>query len=145
MKKVIYSITKLGKIENTKVTGVGYITDEDLITANVSKTGKPYIRIFSCVKNCHPVMNSTDEFKGAYYEIVEYNERDIEVNYYIWFKLAKYTDTPISMRMQQAILPFARYYPVRSFHRISRNLFLCFPFSIPPKEICLFRARGGGA
>ena len=33
-------------------------------------------------------MNSTDEFKGAYYEIVEYNERDIEV-YYIWFKLAK--------------------------------------------------------
>ena len=34
-------------------------------------------------------MNSTDEFKGAYYEIVEYNEWDIEVNYYIWFKLAK--------------------------------------------------------
>ena len=101
MKKVIYSITKLGKIENTKVTGIGYITDEDLITANVSKTGKPYIRIFPCVKNCHPVMNSTDEFKGhpvmnstdefkgAYYEIVEYNERDVEVNYYIWFKLAK--------------------------------------------------------
>ena len=89
MKKVIYSITKLGKVENTKVTGIGYIIDEDLITANVSKTGKPYIRIFPCVKNCHPVMNSTDEFKGAYYEIVEYNERDIEVNYYIWFKLAK--------------------------------------------------------
>ena len=43
MKKVIYSITKLGKIENTKVTGIGYITDEDLITANVSKTGKPYM------------------------------------------------------------------------------------------------------
>ena len=39
MKKVIYSITKLGKIENTKITGIGYITDEDLITANVSKTG----------------------------------------------------------------------------------------------------------
>ena len=52
MKKVIYSITKLGKIENTKITGIGYITDEDLITANVSKTGKPYIRIFPCVKNC---------------------------------------------------------------------------------------------
>ena len=51
MKKVIYSITKLGKIENTKVTGIGYITDEDLITANVSKTGKPYIRIFPCSKS----------------------------------------------------------------------------------------------
>ena len=31
MKKVIYSITKLGKVENTKITGVGYITDEELI------------------------------------------------------------------------------------------------------------------
>lgn len=29
MKKVIFSITKLGRVENTKVTGVGYITDED--------------------------------------------------------------------------------------------------------------------
>ena len=74
---------KLGKIENTKVTGIGYITDEDLITANVSKTGKPYIRIFLCVKNCHPAMNSPDEFKGAYDEMDEDNERDIDGNYYI--------------------------------------------------------------
>lgn len=65
MKKVVYSITKLGKVENTKITGVGYITDEDLITANISKIGKPYIRIYSCVKNCHPIPNSTDEFKGT--------------------------------------------------------------------------------
>ena len=89
MKKVVYSITKLGKVENTKMTGVGYITDEDLITTNISKTGKPYRRIYSCVKDSHPIPNSTDEFKGAYYEIVEYEGRDIEVNYYIWFKLAK--------------------------------------------------------
>lgn len=89
MKKVIFSVTKLGKVENTKVTGVGYITDEDLITANIGKSGKPYIRIYSCVKDCHPIHNSTDEFKGAYYEIVEYEGRDIEINYYIWFKLAK--------------------------------------------------------
>ncbi len=89
MKKVIYSITKLGKTENTKFTGVGYITDEELITANVSKNGKPYIRVFECIKDCHPVINATDEYKGAYYEIVEYDGRDIEVNYYIWYKLAK--------------------------------------------------------
>lgn len=89
MKKVIFSITKLGRVENTKVTGVGYITDEDLITANISKSGKPYIRVYSCVKDCHPITNSTEEFKGAYYEIVEYDGRDIEVNYYIWYKLAK--------------------------------------------------------
>ena len=89
MQKVVYSITKLGKKENTKVTGVGYVTDEDLITANVGKSGKAYIRIFPCVKDCHPVSGTTDEFKGAYYEIVEYDGRDIEINYYIWFKITK--------------------------------------------------------
>ncbi len=89
MKKVIYSITKLGKTENTKFTGVGYITDEELITANVSKNGKPYIRVFECIKDCHPVINTKDEYKGAYYEIVEYDGRDIEVNYYVWYKLAE--------------------------------------------------------
>lgn len=52
MKKVIYSITKLGKSENTKVTGIGYITDEDLITANVSKTGKPYILCLTTLSCC---------------------------------------------------------------------------------------------
>ncbi len=30
MKKVIYSITRLGKVENTKMTGVGYITEDEL-------------------------------------------------------------------------------------------------------------------
>ncbi len=89
MKKVIYSVTKLGKIENTKITGVGYITDEELVIAQISKnTGKAYIRTFDCIKDCHPVPNATNEFKGAYYEIVEYEGRDIEVNYYIWYKLA---------------------------------------------------------
>ena len=88
MKKVIYSITKLGKVENTKIKGIGYITDEELIIAQVSKnTGNPYIRTFECIKDCHPVIGSHDEFKGAYYEIIEYNGRDIEVNYYIWYKL----------------------------------------------------------
>ncbi len=88
MKKVIYSITKLGKTENTKFTGIGYVTDEELITANISKNGKPYIRVFDCIKDCHLVTNSTNEYKGAHYEIVEYDGRDIEVNYYIWYKLA---------------------------------------------------------
>ena len=89
MKKVIYSVTKLGKIENTKMTGVGYVTDEELVIAQISKnTGKAYIRKFDCIKDCHPVPNATNEFKGVYYEIVEYEVRDIEVNYYIWYKLA---------------------------------------------------------
>lgn len=97
MKKVIYSITKLGKTENKKITGVGYVTDDELITANISKNGKPYVRVFECIKDCHPVLNTTDEFKGAYYEIQEYQFeknnsyeiREIEVNYYVWYKLVK--------------------------------------------------------
>ena len=102
MKKVIYSITKLGRVENIKITGVGYITDEELIIAQVSKrTGKAYIKTFDCIKNCHPVVNTTGEFKGAHYEIHEcqfetktssgestgYETREIEVTYYIWYKL----------------------------------------------------------
>ncbi len=81
MKKVIYSITKLGKTENTKFTGVGYITDEELITANVSKNGKPYIRVFECIKDCPPVINAKDEYKGAYYEIVEYSSVSLNILY----------------------------------------------------------------
>lgn len=88
MKKVVYSITKVGRTENTKITGVGYITDDELITAQISKNGKAYIRTYDCIKSCHPIPNSTNEFKGAYFEIVEYDGRDIEINYYIWFKLA---------------------------------------------------------
>ena len=37
MKKVVFSVTKQGRYENTKTTGVGYITDTDLITACISK------------------------------------------------------------------------------------------------------------
>lgn len=88
MKKVIYSVIRLGKTENTKITGVGYITDEELITAQVSKKGGAYIRTYECIKDCHPVAGTKDEFKGAYFEYVEYEGRDIEVNYYIWYKLA---------------------------------------------------------
>lgn len=88
MKKVVFSITRLGKSENTKFSGIGYITDEDLVTAGVSKNGKPYVRIYNCVKDCHKVAGTEDEFKGAYFELVEYDGRDVEINYYIWFKLA---------------------------------------------------------
>ena len=41
MKKVVFSVTKLGKAEQ-KISGIGYVTDEDLITACMGKNGKPY-------------------------------------------------------------------------------------------------------
>ena len=96
MKKVVFAVTKQGRYENTKTTGVGYITDTDLITACISKSGKPYIRVFEdCVKNCHPVTGKEGEFKGAHYEIREveiekngsYDTREIESEYSVWYKL----------------------------------------------------------
>ena len=39
MKKVLYTVTRVGK-ENTKVSGVGCITDTDLVTAQISKSSE---------------------------------------------------------------------------------------------------------
>ena len=46
MQKVVYSVSKLNRFGNTKMTGVGFITDSDLIIACVSKKGNAYIRVF---------------------------------------------------------------------------------------------------
>lgn len=36
------------------MTGIGFITEKDLIIACVSQKGNAYIRVFEdCVKNCH--------------------------------------------------------------------------------------------
>ena len=101
MKKVVYSVTKVGRNENTKMTGLGYVTDKDLVVACISKNQKPYIRVFEgAVKDCHKVINTTNEYKGAYYEVKEvefetknssgqstgFEKREIEMNYYIWYK-----------------------------------------------------------
>lgn len=103
MKKVVFSVTKQGRYEDAKTTGIGYITNADLIVACVSKNGKPYIRVFEdCVKNCHPVTGRENEYRGAHYEIREiefekknssgdftgYEKREIELHYRIWYKIA---------------------------------------------------------
>ena len=101
MKKVVFTVTKVGRTENTKMSGLGYVTENDLIIACISKNQKPYIRVFEgAVKDCHKVINTTNEYKGAYYEVKEvefetknssgqstgYEKREIEMNYYIWYK-----------------------------------------------------------
>ena len=54
MKKVIYSVSRYRKGDIEKNTGIGYITDRDLVIACISKNGKPYIRVFAdCVKQWH--------------------------------------------------------------------------------------------
>lgn len=76
MKKVIYSITRVGKTD-PKMTGIGYITDTDLVIACVSQKGKPYVRIFEdCVSECLEVGCSNGEFKG---DFREYKEIEVEV------------------------------------------------------------------
>ena len=102
MKKVVYSVSKQNRSGSTKMTGLGFITESDLIIACTSKNGKAYIRVFEdCVKNCHAVSGREGEFKGAHYEIHEiefekktssgesmgYETREIEVEYSIWYKL----------------------------------------------------------
>ena len=96
MKKVVYSVTRYRKEEMLKLSGLGYITDTDLIIACVSQKGKPYIRVFEdCIKNCYPIPDKLGEYKGNCYEIHEvqidtgkdnYETREIELNYNIWYK-----------------------------------------------------------
>ena len=104
MKKVVYSVSRTNRFGNTKMSGLGFITESDLIIACVSKKGNAYIRVFEdCVKNCHAVSGRDGEFKGAHYEIREvefetrnpsgestgYDTREIEVEYSIWYKIVK--------------------------------------------------------
>ena len=102
MKKVVYSVSGNNRYGSIKLTGLGFITESDLIIACISKKGNAYIRIFEdCVKNCHAVSGRDGEFKGAHYEIREvefekknssgestgYETREIEVEYSVWYKL----------------------------------------------------------
>lgn len=89
MKKVVYSVVRRTKTDEIKLTGVGYITDTDLLTVAYNKENKPYIRAFEdCIRYCHKVNNTTDQFKGTYYEVAEYEGHEYQKTFYIWYKLA---------------------------------------------------------
>ena len=93
MKKVVYSVTRYRKDDIDKLSGLGCITDADLVIACMSKAGKLCIRVFDgCVKYCQPISDKTGEFKGSHYEIREvhldtgkdsYETHEIELNYNI--------------------------------------------------------------
>lgn len=88
MKKIVYTITKLNKEGNTKISGQGYITDNDIICACISKKGTPYVRVFEdAVNYCYKCVATEDQYKGAYSEIISTENRDIEVNYFIWYRV----------------------------------------------------------
>ena len=88
MKKVVYSIRKESRSDLPKITGIGYVSDSDLVIARVSQKGNPYVRVFEdCLKDCHPVLGKEQEFKGMYYELREYEGHDITDEYTIWYKI----------------------------------------------------------
>lgn len=90
MQKVTYSIKKRN---GDKITGVGYITEEDLLIASISKSGKPYIRVLEdCVKQWHKTANNT--YQGYYEFFMECDltdsegkitTRELPITYYIWY------------------------------------------------------------
>lgn len=101
MKKAVYSVSRNNQYGSNKLTGLGFVTDRDLIIACNGKSGKAYIRVFEdCVKNCHAILSREGEFKGTLREIREvvfekktpsgesagFETREIEVEYSVWYK-----------------------------------------------------------
>ncbi len=98
MKKAIISISKINQYGYTKIaSGLGFIAENNLILKCTNRQGKQYSRVFEdCIKDCHPIVNKPNEFKGTYYEIREidvetksgnYSTIETTVEYSIWFKL----------------------------------------------------------
>ena len=90
MKKVVYSIKKV-RNPDEKFSGFGFINDEGtLLCKCVSKTGKRYTRAFDEVEQlCHPIIGKENEFKGYVTMYYEYDGRDIEVEYSVWYKIVE--------------------------------------------------------
>ena len=101
MKKVVYSVQRVGRFEVPKMSGLGYIVEDNLLISAISQKGKPYIRVFEGIRDyCHPQYGRDGEFKGEYteYREIEVEKEsngytslekiDIEVTYKIWFKYA---------------------------------------------------------
>ena len=88
MKKVVYSIRKVKENFDEKISGLGFLNDEGTLFCKcVSKNGKRYTRAFDDVeKNCHSIIGKENEFKGYVTMYYEYDGRDIEVEYSVWYR-----------------------------------------------------------
>ena len=101
MKKVVYSVQRVGRFDTPKMSGLGYIVEDNLLISTISQKGKPYIRVFEGAEECcHKVVGKDNEFKGYFteYKIVEVEKEtngyksietiEVENEYKIWYKLA---------------------------------------------------------
>ncbi len=87
-KKVKFSLTKFTKKGSFRFVGYGEIDNENLYTK--SKTYE------DCIRYCHKMLNSTNEFKGSFtqFEEIEFeNEKgqivnlEVENCYSLWFRI----------------------------------------------------------
>ena len=101
MKKVVYSVSRVGRFDTPKMSGLGYVVEGDLLISAISQKGKPYIKVFEgAVEYCHKVVGKENEFKGYFteYKEVEVEKKtngyvsletiEIENEYKIWYKFA---------------------------------------------------------
>ena len=87
-KKVKFSLTKFTKKGSNRTVGFGEIDDENLYTKS---------KIYEdCIRNCHKLVNATNEFKGSFneFEEIEFeNDKghlvnlEIENCYSLWFRI----------------------------------------------------------
>lgn len=90
MKKVIFKLTRVATKGNTIISGIGYANDKDLITAQVSKDGKPYVKIYeNALANCESVSSeTTNAYFGAFIE--KYADADgvnKRSDYLVWYRI----------------------------------------------------------
>ena len=87
-KKVKFILTKFTKKGSFRFVGYGEIDNENLYTK--SKTYE------DCIRYCHKMLNSTNEFKGSFtqFEEIEFeNEKgqivnlEVENCYGLWFRI----------------------------------------------------------
>jgi len=96
MKKVVYTVRK-SRSDSYKLSGIGFITEQDLIASGISSNNKSYVRIFEeAVNYCHAVDSQKTEFKGILTEYPtvnidtgkgNYEEKQVTIDYYIWYKI----------------------------------------------------------
>ena len=97
MKQVKYNIIKYGKKGSIRFSGYGELNGNDLITRYTNKDGEEIEHIYEdCLSSLHPVLGTTDEFKGSFfeYENIEFENSkgqiisyETEVDYQIWIQV----------------------------------------------------------
>ena len=101
MKRIVYSISRVGRFDTPKMSGLGYVVEGNLLISATSQKGKPYIRVFEGAEEyCHKVIGKENEFKGYFteYKVVEVEKNtngyksietiEVENAYKICYKLA---------------------------------------------------------